>query len=1135
MNGRYALVVGLLGLFSAAAQASGPDVIVGELPDVSNYGAASGKYVWAVGTTSCNLGDTPLNWFDNTNQHPVISQNIYRLHNGRYEQIGQAWLKHGFCALQGTVCSSCTPGGNCDALFPGCSDPYSSGLNGTQSGLGPKSEVNAATGAFLYPWVNNGSGSGTTFKRLQASTADCDPATYPGALYFVSSMYVQPQDAANGNDNNNESYRRVTLSGSTMALTGTTQRTSPAIFAWRDHGGGAGIPDANVSLVSIDVPGDGRFWVASKATSLGGGQWHYEFAIQNLNSDRSGQAFSVPLPAGAVVTNVGFRDVDYHSGEPYSLTDWTSSVTGSAVSWATQTFAQNANANALRWDTIYTFRFDCNIPPAGVPGTISLFKSGSPASVSGTVNGPSPDGTQHPLNDECENAIPIGEGANAFSTVGASTDGPPECNEASYTQIDADIWYVFSATCTSSITVSTCGSTYDSKIAVYGGATCPAATAAIACNDDSSVCGVGSLQSQVAFAATAGNTYLIRVGGYQNASGTGTLTLSGCAPSAPANDACANAIWVAASTPVTGTTTMSSNDGTATCGDSAASPDVWYRYRPLSNATITAETCGSPVPNYDTVLSAYTGNCGAFTQVACNDDQTGCNLLSRITFAGTAGTTYYIRVSGYQGATGNFRLLVTGGGGVIPPANNDCSGRAGLGLGATAFSTVGATTDGPTHALCGGTGAINNDIWFNHPAQATGQLTLSLCNAASFDTRLAVYDGDGCANLASRLLACNDNAAGCGSTSQVVINVTQGQNYTVRLGSAALTTGTGTLTLSMSTNTAPSINTQPTSTSACVGSSASFAVVASGNPAPTYQWRKNTVNLNNGGNISGATTPTLTINPVGAGDAATYDVVVTNIAGSATSNGAALTVLTPPSITGHPPATLTVCDGTNASISVTANGSGTLSYQWQRNGSNVSNGGNISGATSATLSFNPLTPANAGSYTCIVSNNCGPTTTSACAVTVDVAPTITQHPPSATVDPGDPVSFSVIATGTAPLSHQWFRNAVALSDGGGISGSATATLDITSAAEAHEGSYTVSVTNGCGSATSDAATLSVNDVPCPGDLNGDHVIDLGDLTIFLANFGMQSGAGPEDGDMDGDGDIDLSDLTDFLSLFGSSC
>jgi hypothetical protein len=59
--------------------------------------------------------------------------------------------------------------------------------------------------------------------------------------------------------------------------------------------------------------------------------------------------------------------------------------------------------------------------------------------------------------------------------------------------------------------------------------------------------------------------------------------------------------------------------------------------------------------------------------------------------------------------------------------------------------------------------------------------------------------------------------------------------------------------------------------------------------------------------------------------------------------------------------------------------------------------------------------------------------------------------------------------------------------------------------------------------------------PCPGDVNGDRVIDLSDLATLLAHFGAPSGATPADGDLDGDTDVDLSDLTVLLANFGATC
>jgi hypothetical protein len=797
-----AAIVALAG--AVHAQSPGPDVIVGDLYDPQNYtsgGAINGMRAYAIGTISCNLGNAPLTWISGNNQHPVISQNMYRLLNGRFEQIGQAWLKHGFCALQGTLCSACTPGGSCPALYPGCSDPYSGGLNGSQGGLGPKSEVNAANGFFPYPWNLAGTGNATLSKRLQAPDAELGNA---GALYFVSSMYVQPEDATNGNDLNSQSYRRVNIAASNkdMSLAGSTFRERPAIFAWRDHGGGAGIADPNVQLTPVDVANDGRFWIASKATDLGGGLWSYEYAIQNLTSDRSGQSFTIPYPAGATITNIGFKDVAYHSGEPYSGTDWNATNTGTSVVWSTQTYAQNVNANALRWDTIYNFRFTANVPPAGAAGTIGLFKPGSPANASATVVAPSPDGLFHPFNDSCSGAADINLGATAFNNTNADTDGPNEpgnCVVSNYTNIGADLWYRFTAPCSGNLTVSTCGSTFDTKIGVYPG--CPTASGQLlACSDDDGGCGLGS---QATLAVTQGSSYLIRVGGYNALQGAGTLTLSGlnCGPVPPSNDNCANASWVAASTQVNGSTALATNDGTANCGGAETSADVWFKYRPTTSGSIRVETC--PGTNYDSVLSAYTGACGALAQIACNDDS--CGLSSVVTFAGTAGTTYYIRVAGYQGATGTYGLLVTGGGGVVPPLNDDCANRSGIALGTTAFNTAGANTDGPS-LTCNGTFQVHNDIWYNYPSQCTGNLTISTCGS-SFDTRIAAFSGAGCTNLQARLLGCNDNDASCGTGSKLTIPVVAGQNYTIRIGGAAsLAAGAGSVTLSCALPCTPDFN-----------------------------------------------------------------------------------------------------------------------------------------------------------------------------------------------------------------------------------------------------------------------------------------------------------------------------------------
>ncbi len=374
-----------------------PDVIVGSLPEVSKWGSAvvNGQTIMAYsfGTTSCNIGTGQLSWYASPdNRHPFIPMNMYRFKGKRVEQIGMSWGKHGFCALQDTLCGPCIPaGGGCPPILGiGCSDPYGSDLNGGQSGLGTRKEVNASTGAFPGNFNSGMPGAAATIgRRMQVNANDLNPAMNAGALYLAEGQYIHPEDAANGLDNNNASWRSLTVGTLTagaynLTLTGATNQQIPGISAWRAF-------DPSVTLVNIDVENDGRFIVGYQVQSNGNGTWRYEYAIQNLNSDRSGRSLSIPVPAGVTITNAGFKDINYHSGDPYDATDWTIATSGGAITWTGGTFATNVNGNALRFATLYNFWFDANQPPAATTATLGLFKpgiAGAPASVSIALQGP---------------------------------------------------------------------------------------------------------------------------------------------------------------------------------------------------------------------------------------------------------------------------------------------------------------------------------------------------------------------------------------------------------------------------------------------------------------------------------------------------------------------------------------------------------------------------------------------------------------------------------------------------------------------------------------------------------------------------------------------------------------------------
>ena len=390
-------VVGFLGAVALAATLSapvqaqactfrpGPDVIVGSLNGVSNYSSSNGGTVEALslGTTSCNLGDTNLLWIANNNNHPVIGGNLYRLkdYGGWWamEQVGMSWLKHGFFALSQTLCCSNCNSTSGSALGIGCSDPYTSGRNGTQGNLGPRWQVNASSGFFNYPPANP-SFAGSTARRLEVLVSDLEATGSTTTRYYGEGHYVTPDDAAAGNDDNNASYRRMNVSGSgsswTFSFNGGTVRERAAIYAWADSG-----VDGPVQIIESDISGDGRVVLGMKFTDLGGGQWHYEYALYNMNSHESVRSFEVPVPAGVNLTNIGFHDVGYRNGDGvgssnYSGTDWSVVQSGGVIRWETQTFGANPNANALRWGTTYNFRFDADQPPAGALIDLGLFRSG---------------------------------------------------------------------------------------------------------------------------------------------------------------------------------------------------------------------------------------------------------------------------------------------------------------------------------------------------------------------------------------------------------------------------------------------------------------------------------------------------------------------------------------------------------------------------------------------------------------------------------------------------------------------------------------------------------------------------------------------------------------------------------------
>jgi uncharacterized repeat protein (TIGR03803 family) len=230
-----------------------------------------------------------------------------------------------------------------------------------------------------------------------------------------------------------------------------------------------------------------------------------------------------------------------------------------------------------------------------------------------------------------------------------------------------------------------------------------------------------------------------------------------------------------------------------------------------------------------------------------------------------------------------------------------------------------------------------------------------------------------------------------------------------------------------------------------------------------------------------ATNVTITLNALANGfGTGSYPVTLsfTNLNDQSVQNRLViLSVVGPPVITLQPGSEV-VIQGQTASFAVGTATNGVLAYQWQfDNGTyetNLSDGGNISGSETSTLTISNAGPANLGAYSVVVSNAVGAVTSSnAFLAIVPWRATIVTQPMGQNVLPGQAVTLNVGAVGSQPLAYQWLRNGVNLTDGGNVQGSATATLNIGNIAQSNAGTYSVIVSNSLGSAISAGALLSV--------------------------------------------------------------
>src|SRR5262249_23187987 len=225
---------------AAGTLVPGPDIIVGDLPDMVQVGSTGSQVGLGVATTSCNIGDQPVDFHAlPETDHPFFPQNLYRMSGGadnleRFEQVGQNWIKHAFGADELDECNVGCDTSNCmqfSQLCPGCADPYLADENAWTDLLGSRAWVNPFTGSF--PGGTDGNGQPTTSDhtghvhdgashRIRVNISDLNTTLNPGATYFAEAAYLTAQEYAwcqshpgQCNMYNNASHRQFLVSGTT--------------------------------------------------------------------------------------------------------------------------------------------------------------------------------------------------------------------------------------------------------------------------------------------------------------------------------------------------------------------------------------------------------------------------------------------------------------------------------------------------------------------------------------------------------------------------------------------------------------------------------------------------------------------------------------------------------------------------------------------------------------------------------------------------------------------------------------------------------------------------------------------------------------------------------------------------------
>lgn len=412
--------------------------------------AAQGPKVWGregaypngrvgigIVTTSHNVGTVNVDWIAAgfpgevlDNRHPFIGQNMYRLRSGRLEQIGLAWIKHGFYSVN----DGC-PDPDGEFLGVGCFDTYGNFTNANRQYLGPRSEINPLngywepcgshfdTGEVGYPPGIPGDCISTHFTtfgdhdnddhRLRVADQDVIAADATNR-FFTEGFYIVAGDE---NIENNFGYRKTTFvppgvdpDWTFLHTTAFAQR--PVIDDWGD------------AVTTATPTAEGKVRVAARVVTIDATHNRYEYNIFNMNLDRQIDAFTVPLGPGVTPTDFGFFAPIEDEEPQISSAPWTPTVNADSITWAAP--APNIGAgeelpNTIRYGTMYTFWFAANTQPGNSALSLHPFRPGAEDTLTATL--PAPCLLDADINgDGIVDTADLGILISQFGTLGPEAD-----------------------------------------------------------------------------------------------------------------------------------------------------------------------------------------------------------------------------------------------------------------------------------------------------------------------------------------------------------------------------------------------------------------------------------------------------------------------------------------------------------------------------------------------------------------------------------------------------------------------------------------------------------------------------------------------------------------------------------------